>query len=192
MLIGIAVVVGLLSQRGNQTSSTSDPAQTSFDPTQLYTVSNEQFVFESRWDWQFDPEASNPPDRYVFAHSVEELRVRELTITVDAPERLLATRVLPVSVEGTSLAAGELSDKCAIDPSLPVLPTDILISNARFTCVPDLNSFNVVVAQIGGTDVLQLTRSDGSAVQVQMLAKELSATPDARYLPELVASFAAR
>lgn len=174
-------------------SATSGVSTSTYEPrVQIFRTAYFQFQASTSWS-QVLPESAN--DKFVYRSKRGNLIEQELVIYVnrESDARPVA-RVLPVSLkENSELLAGKVSEQCGKKvkaTSQPTIPT--VIDRVSFNCSPNYEGFNVLVGLVDGSPKLALKRPDGNTATYIIFYSNVTASPDAQQLIDIVNTFQSR
>ncbi len=198
--VGCFIVYDMF-RSSRQAGNLGDPVQTNSTFTSSFEIHRTQyFQFQASKKWaEIASETKN--NHYVYRSFDGPLVEQELVIDVNntSPEVLALvqiTRVLPVSIadKGRLVIEGQTEEHClkAVKPGGGRNPQIVTQHQVTFACNPDSPLYGVVVGLIGGSDIIPITRPDGTKVNYKITYKNLTALPNSRDLRNIIETFEAR
>jgi hypothetical protein len=136
---------------------------------------------------------------YVYRQFNGQLVEQDLIIDVnDSTQVNLATtrinRVLPITVSPKGIAQivnGSL-EHCKKVTAGSKNQAFVIMSKVNFPCNPDSTAYEVVVGLVNGSNIMLLSRPDGSKATYKVTYRDVSANPTARDLLKIIGTFETR
>jgi type II secretory pathway pseudopilin PulG len=146
---------------------------------------------DSGGSWELDKNSTD--SKFAYYKHKDNVVQHELLIYVNSvPSNLDASRGLPVVIKNsTAFEPGTVTEHChsVYGANEPMRQRVVTMSGAAFPCVPDTSQFSVYVTKIGGNQILQLRRVNGSSIQFVIYYRDLRAVPDGKTITGIVATF---
>ncbi|PJE65402.1 hypothetical protein COU91_01795 [Candidatus Saccharibacteria bacterium CG10_big_fil_rev_8_21_14_0_10_47_8] len=200
--LSVLVVAGILAvglfldlHREAQKPDTSK-IQTAQVSDNMSTFRSVYFQFRDTGKWVLKANESNA-NKYIY-YKYKGLNVEHRLIVyvnqVPIDLYLASARVLPVRiVNNNSLDITSVSEHCVryyASNELHKIKT-VSINQAQMRCDPDTPQYSVVLSQIDGNYQLNMTRSDGSPVQLVVTYRDLRLKPGPDTLINIAKNFQA-
>lgn len=153
------------------------------------------FQFQATDTWR---EVSEPARKNIYTYRAYRgpLIEQDLQVYVNTePEDMAVTRTLPVKISESGLlqSQGTVSDHCkTVVPPDEKGDVEIVLQDVSILCDSDGALYTVAVGLVGGTPQLRLTRPGKERVKFVILYRDLTISPTARDLPDIVQSFQTR
>ena len=199
VVICILIFVGYAYiDRMNESSSNTEEKTTSNESDGYFAsavsiIRSPYFQFQANKSWsQATSDSSN--SKFVYRSLRGSLIERELTIYVNDSPNLSVTRVLPVNTKSTSeLLPQTVSDHCGkLFPTKQQSIQSITMDRVTFNCQGDSIAYTVLAGLIRGNTQISLTRPDGQKANYTIYYSDVTATPSASQLNEIISTFQAR
>lgn len=194
------IVAAIIKLDAYMQKNQNNPADTTTDKTTAYFAPKtkifrtQYFQFQTDDSWVELPAESNGT-QYVYRSIRNNLIEHELIIyVVYIPDNLDATRVLPVSIKpDKQLSVNQVSDHCrTILGSQNLNQAEVSFHGVTMNCDVDDTQFDVLVGLMGGTTKLTLARPNGDSTAYAMYYRNVTASPEAIKLSQIVSSFQTR
>lgn len=190
---GYAYVDGLNESTSNtEEKTTSGESSGYFAPT-VSIIRSPYFQFQANKSWS-QATSDSTANKFVYRSLRGSLIERELTIYVNDSPSLYATRVLPVNLKGTAeLLPQPVSAHCGEKyPTKQQSVQSVSLERVTFNCKGDSTAYTVFVGLVGGDTKITLTRPDGQMATYTIFYSDVTATPTATHLSEIISTFQAR
>ncbi len=199
LMVG-SVIVGVdwyLSQKDSTKSVTTKEIKSTVRSANITVYRTDYFQFQAPDGWVL---VSGSPDsnKFVYLSNNGSIVSRRFIVYINKPLLDIesdqdVTRVLPVeyNTNGTFSKIGSISDSCDIGwpEDLPRNPSRIKLNSVSFVCTPGSKQFNVMIGEVGGDEVIESIRSDGTKFNMTLLYSDLSAYPSAGDIKNILSSF---
>lgn len=196
LAIGIAVyfaIENFKAENFNSEEQTTSAATSSYIAPNIQVFLSPYFQFQTNRSWSEDP-GSSAGNRYTYRSMRGNLLEHTLIIYVNsAPDDIKVTRVLVSTMNGNrGLKAEKISDHCGKSNKSVKSGLNTVLDQVTFKCFPDDTRFNVLVGMFGGTTNITLPRPDGSTAVYTIYYSNVTVTPDASQITDIVNSFQTR
>lgn len=197
----VLVVIGALfvayenyqAENFNSEDQTTSAATSSYVAPNIEVFRSPYFQFQTNRSWSEDP-GSSTGNKYSYRSMRGNLLEHTMTIYVNsAPSDVRASRVLAATLNGNrGLKVEKISDHCGKATTFKDSSFPVTLEKVPFTCFGDDTRYNVVVGLIGSGTEIKLPRPDGTTVAYTIYYSNVTASPDASQLTEIVNSFQTR
>lgn len=195
MLIVAAVIVfDNMQVRNSNTEevTTSEASTVYFEPkVQIFRTAYFQFQADSSWTQSIPDSTDN---KFVYRSKRGPLIEHELVVYVNAPpSKLTITRVLPVNIKQDSeLLPLKVSEQCGKNYKGPQPRHVQTLDGVTFECAADSTMYNVIIGQTGGSQDIKLTRPDDTKANYVIYYSNVTATPNATQIEQIISTFQSR
>lgn len=206
-LVGLVCFVIFKDLQKNSSGSASGAVQTIGqvlgDDTQRFTIEESLFTMQLPKDWKKVAQQNTSIEHSVTWQSTKkDQAARSLQIYIDTiPKTKSVNRLMPVTVQGATMTAGDVSDNCATFTGGGTLDTSKAVHNAdakaRWSGVDFICSMaNVIDNQVGvassaGINEVPITGSQGTH-KYFFLYIDRTIQPDYSILEDALSSFRAK
>ena len=196
LLGGAVVLIDSLrtNEKATQPSANTQVTTTTVAPSvKIFRSSHFQFQAPKSW---VEIAGETTQQKFVYRSFQGSLIQQELNIYLnptDIPQE--PNYVLPVTLQDNDrLQPNDVSEHCGkgVPAAAPKDPQKITFAEVSFTCSPDSRGYVVIVGEKNGDTMLQLSRPDGTTTDYLIVYRNVTATPDARELVEIIESFQTR
>lgn len=158
------------------------------------TYKSSYFQFTDTQKWVLD-KTSSTPTKYSYVAYQGQVIEGSLVIYINqqpTPFELAASRVLPIRiVNNNSFQVTGVSQACGAEygQGAPLVDKVITINGAGMFCEPDTKLYTVVVSEIDGDYHLNLTRANGTPIQLIITYENQDLTPTPDSILNIASSF---
>jgi hypothetical protein len=195
LVVAFAIIADNFFNRTQSSSVVSTGTQSRVESASISIFRTPYFQFQTDQSWREVTDQDNP-NKFVYRSYDANLVLNQFIVEIDdiasiALDNVNVTRVIPIRIEGSRLAAPfGISEHCeTLVRKGKRSQSRISFNESEFPCTPDGSSFVVVASMIGGNEIFSHTASDGTSHSYRLTFQDSTFTPRGRALRGIIDSF---